>query len=87
MFAASCMSGMQTSTNTTLICTTAGTAADKASTLAKSMYEGVRQRMKQLQTDVQLRDEQILDLQSQLADAAKQQLAQQSQAHADQQVS
>lgn len=42
--------------------------------------------MKQLQTDVQTRDEQILRLQSQLADAAKVQLAQQSQAHADQQV-
>ena len=42
--------------------------------------------MKQLQTDVQTRDEQILRLQSQLADVAKEQLAQQSQAHADQQV-
>ena len=64
----------------------AATAADKASALAKSMYEGVRQRMKQLQTDVSQRDQHIHVLQSELAEAAREKVAQQHQAHADQQV-
>ena len=51
------------------------------------MYEGVRLRMRQLQTDVQQRDDQILSLQSQLAAAAEDKLAVQQQAHQDQQVS
>ena len=64
-----------------------GAAAGKASDLAKSMYEGVRARMRQLQADVQLRDAQVLTLQSQLAAAAEDKLAVQHQAQKDQQVS
>lgn len=50
------------------------------------MYEGVRQRMKQLQDEVHQQSQQILALQSDLADAAKDKLAQQHQLHAEQQV-
>ncbi|KAL0037647.1 hypothetical protein WJX77_006084 [Trebouxia sp. C0004] len=59
--------------------------ADKASLLAKTVYEGVKQRMHQLQADVQARDHQIASLQAGLEAAALHKEAALKQAQAEQQ--
>lgn len=60
--------------------------ADKASLLAKTVYDGVKQRMHQLQADVQARDQQIASLQAGLEAAALHRDAALKQAQAEQQV-
>jgi len=54
--------------------------------LAKTVYEGVKQRMHQLQADVQARDQQIASLQASLEAAALHRDATLKQAQAEQQV-
>ncbi len=60
--------------------------ADKASLLAKTVYEGVKQRMHQLQADVQACNQQIASLQAGLEAAALHRDAALKQAQAEQQV-
>ena len=59
---------------------------DKASLLAKTVYEGVRQRVQQLQADVQARDQQVAALQADLEAAASQRDVALKQAQCEQQV-
>ena len=59
---------------------------DKASLLAKTVYEGVRQRVQQLQADVQARDQQVAALQADLEAAALQRDVALKQAQSEQQV-
>lgn len=55
--------------------------------LAKNVYEGVKQRMHQLQADVQQRDKHVADLQAKLTALANQHESALRQLHLDQQVS
>lgn len=64
-----------------------GAGADKASLLAKNVYEGVRQRVHQLQADVQERDKHAAALQSKLDAVEQQHEAALQQSKLDQQVS
>ncbi|KAL0047405.1 hypothetical protein WJX82_002558 [Trebouxia sp. C0006] len=59
--------------------------ADKASLLAKTVYEGVKQRMHQLQANVQARDQQVASLQAGLEAAALHRDAALKQAQTEQQ--
>lgn len=59
---------------------------DKAALLAQTVYEGVKQRVQQLQADVQARDRQVAALHSDLEAAALQRDAALKQAQAGQQV-
>ena len=61
-------------------------AVDKASLLAKNVYEGVRQRMHQLQADVQDRDKHAAVLQSKLETLAQQHKSALQQMQLEQQV-
>ena len=60
---------------------------DTASLLAQNVYEGVKQRMQQLQTAVQAKDLQIVTLQADMATAEEHRVAALKQADAKQQVS
>lgn len=60
---------------------------DQASMLAKNVYEGVKQRMSQLQADVREREERLAALQSQLGNLALEHESALRQVRLEQQVS